>query len=109
MSTISSGNLGSRLTVITQTFGSSGVVGPTRELGLPSNPIGGRCGKLSPHRISAPHYDKNFVFYSVKLKRTEADSRISRDRTPEQTGDAWLAMLSGPLHRLVGASYSTST
>jgi hypothetical protein len=109
MSTISSGNLGSRLTVITQTFGSSGVVGPTRELGLPSNPIGGRCGKLSPHRISAPHYDKNFVFYSVKLKRTEADSRISRDRTPEQTGDAWLAMLSGPLHRLVRASYSTST
>lgn len=96
MSTISSGNLGSRLTVITQTFGSSGVVGPTRELGLPSNPIGGRCGKLSPHRTFTPHYDRNFVWYGVKPRRTEAGSRISRDRTLEQTGDVWLAMLFGP-------------
>jgi hypothetical protein len=96
MSNISRGYLGFRLTFITQTFGSSVVVGPTRELGLPSNPIGGRCGRLSPHRTFAPHYDKNFVCYSVKPRRTEAGSRISRDRKPEQTGDVWLAMLLGP-------------
>ena len=96
MSNISRGYLGSRVTVITQTFESSVVVGPTRELGLPSNPIGGRCGKLSPHRTFAPHYDRNFVCYGIKPRRTEAGSRISRDRTPEQTGDVWLVMLFGP-------------